>query len=86
MTETNNFSEIDPITLESTLRARRARARACLEKYTDVRQDVLDEEEALGDLLADMMHLCDGPESASDFDEALRRGRMHHEAEVSDHD
>jgi hypothetical protein len=43
-----------------------------------------DEEDALGDLLADLMHWSD--RNNFDFDAALDRARMHYEAETADAD
>jgi hypothetical protein len=39
------------------------------------------DDEALGDLLCDLMHWCD--RNSSDFDAALSAARMHYEAETS---
>lgn len=41
-----------------------------------------DKEEALSDLLADLMHLAD--EEGYDFDYELERARGHYEAEIGD--
>jgi hypothetical protein len=41
-----------------------------------------DDCDALGDLLADLMHWCD--ETGQDFEQALRNGRSHYEAETTD--
>jgi hypothetical protein len=41
-----------------------------------------DPEDALPDLLADLMHWCD--RKGSDFDAALERGRYHYEAETTE--
>jgi len=41
-----------------------------------------DQEDALCDLLADLMHWCD--EHQFDFDNELRRARGHYEAEVNE--
>ena len=40
-----------------------------------------DDEDALGDLLCDLMHWCD--RNGYDFDAAFSRARMHHEAETT---
>jgi len=41
-----------------------------------------DPEDALPDLLADLMHWCD--RNGTDFDAALERGRYHYEAETTE--
>lgn len=41
-----------------------------------------DPETVLGDLLADLMHFCDAKDV--DFEEALRRGRNHHDEEITE--
>lgn len=42
-----------------------------------------DREDALTDLLADLMHLCDQEEKWSDFDCELERARGHYQEETS---
>ena len=42
-----------------------------------------DQEDAVADLLADLMHFCDLVEGQPSFDAALERGRMHYDAEIS---
>lgn len=41
-----------------------------------------DPETVIGDLLADLMHFCDAKDV--DFEEALRRGRNHHDEEIAE--
>ena len=45
-----------------------------------MRETGTDEEDALGDLLADLIHWCD--RNKYDFDAALDRARGHYEAET----
>ena len=45
------------------------------------RETGTDDEDALPDLLADLMHWCD--RNSSDFDAALSTARMHYDAETS---
>jgi hypothetical protein len=42
-----------------------------------------DRENALSDLLCDLMHLCDRDETLGGFDTQLERARQHYEAETS---
>jgi hypothetical protein len=48
---------------------------------TFMRETGTDEEDALGDLLADLMHWCD--RNNYDFDAALYRAQGHYEAETT---
>jgi hypothetical protein len=41
-----------------------------------------DREEALSDLLCDLMHLCDRDSHLGNFDTQLERARMHYDAET----
>jgi len=45
------------------------------------RKTGVDREDLLGDLLANLMHWCDG--YGFKFDDELRRGRMHYECEAA---
>lgn len=59
---------------------RAAWARVALRAFMDVcRTDV---EDALGDLLCDLMHLADR-EATLDFEQALQTARTHYEAETA---
>lgn len=51
----------------------------------EVFQDVTgsDDGDALGDLLSDLMHLCDRTDAYGTFDEMLRRARMHYRDETA---
>lgn len=73
--------ETDPETGEPTNASRRERARAALRTYAEVRADQLEPEEALSDLLADLMHYCDAADSACDFWEAVDRASLNYDAE-----
>ena len=42
-----------------------------------------DDGDALGDLLCDLMHLCDRTDTYGAFDEMLRRARMHYRDEIA---
>jgi hypothetical protein len=48
---------------------------------TFMKETGTDREDALGDLLADLMHWAD--RNGYDFDAALERGRYHYEAETA---
>jgi hypothetical protein len=58
------------------------RARSILNHFADlVRQQSESDESNLGDLLADLQHLCE--RDGTDFDACLNMGRIHFEAEQS---
>jgi len=61
------------------IKANRA-AWACAALTTFIQVTGTDEVDALGDLLADLMHWCD--RNDHDFDAALERARGHYEAET----
>lgn len=42
-----------------------------------------DDTDALGDLLSDLMHLCDRTDAYGDFNEGLRLARMHYRDETN---
>jgi len=48
------------------------------------RETGTDDQDALGDLLCDLMHWCD--RNDADFENALRAARMHYEAETMPED
>lgn len=62
---------------------RAAWARVALRAFMDVCRT--DDEDALGDLLCDLMHLADR-EALLDFEQALETARMHYEAEIAAED
>ena len=55
--------------------------RAAIEVFQDVTGS--DDGDALGDLLGDLMHLCDRTDAYGAFDEMLRRARMHYRDETA---
>jgi hypothetical protein len=57
---------------------RRGHARLVIDAYA---AECGPDEANLQDLLADLLHLCDDPETGWNFDEELRLARMHHDAE-----
>lgn len=63
-----------------------------IDRRADVARDALklfqgitgsDDTDALGDLLVDLMHLCDRTDAYGDFNEGLRRARMHYRDETN---
>jgi hypothetical protein len=63
-----------------------------IDRRADVAEDALklfigltgiDNEDALGDLLSDLMHLCDRTDAYGAFDEMLRCARMHYRDETA---
>lgn len=63
-----------------------------IDRRADVAEDALklfigltgsDDGDALGDLLSDLMHLCDRTDAYGTFDEMLRRARMHYRDETA---
>jgi hypothetical protein len=60
------------------------RANEALKKYGKLVGEDHFADECLTDLLCDLMHWCDRHQT--EFDNCLRVGRMHYEAEVSGHD
>ena len=59
---------------------RAAGGKAALEVFQDLtRTEAID---AIGDLLSDLMHLCDRTDVFGEFEAALRRARMHYRDET----
>ena len=63
-----------------------------LDRRADVARDALklfqaitgsDDADALGDLLSDLIHLCDRTDAYGTFNEMLRRARMHYRDETN---
>ena len=68
----------DNMNADNTLRA--SWARVALNAFQEATGT--DDQDALGDLLGDLLHLCDRTDAYGTLDEALRLGRAHHRDET----
>ena len=59
---------------------RAAWGKAALEAFQDLTRT--DDGDAIGDLLSDLIHLCDRTDVFGEFEAALRRARMHYRDET----